>query len=262
MNKFLVCVLISFICLETFAQEEYHHNVVWGRLALTDTINKNLRWEVFLQHRRQNTEQTNWNVLSANQFTSYWFWLHYTLTPTTRLSLSPIGYFKSWVLIAQPSDIEKEPINEWRVSARVEQETKGRYFNVFNRYGLEYRQRDLLNNGIFQPNWRVRYMLRFEKPLRLPLLKNPITAVINDEIFIQFGKAVRKNPNIFDQNRLYAGLNYPFNRHLRASLGYVWGIQSRISGKEIDYYNFLWAVLTIDNISGLFKRNRKTRTDI
>ncbi|UTA66935.1 DUF2490 domain-containing protein [Emticicia sp. 21SJ11W-3] len=256
MKKLPLILIISLVFTQTYSQKEYQHNIVWGRLVLTDTISKKLRWEVYLQHRRQNTQQTNWDVLAQSQFTSYWLWLHYNLTPNVRLSLSPIGYFKSWVLINQPSDLEKEPVNEWRVSGRIEQEVKGKFFNTYNRYGLEYRQRDLLNNGIFRPNFRVRYMLRFEKPITFSFLKKPLTTVVNDEIFIQFGKAVKGNPNIFDQNRLYAGLNYPFNKYLKGSLGYVWGIQSRISGKEIDYYNFLWGILTIDNLSAVFKKNR------
>ncbi|RFS18579.1 DUF2490 domain-containing protein [Emticicia sp. C21] len=256
MKKVVVFFLTVSSLLELHAQTNYHHNVIWGRLVLADTINKNLRVEMLLQHRRQNLEENDLNVFAANQFNSYWPWLHYTLTPTTKISFSPIGYFESWILIAQPSNVHKEPIKEWRVSARIEQETRVKYFNLFNRYGLEYRQRDLLNNGIFQPNFRARYMVRLEKPIYFNRLKRPVTAVLNDEIFIQFGKAVRGNPNIFDQNRVYAGLNYTFSPYIKGSLGYVWGIQERNSGKEIDYYNFLWAIVTVDNVSSIFKKRR------
>ncbi|MFN8354399.1 MAG: DUF2490 domain-containing protein [Spirosomataceae bacterium] len=246
-------IFLIFVSCCAKAQTNYHHNIVWGRLVLTDTINKKLRYELFLQHRRQNTQQTDFDVFEANQFTSYWLWLHYTLSPSVKLSVSPIGYFKSWILITQPTDLEKEEVPEWRTSARVDYETRGKFLNVMNRYGLEYRQRDLLNNGVFQPNWRVRYMIRFEKPIKAPWLKKNLSVVLNDEIFIQFGKAVRGNPNIFDQNRLYGGFNYGFSKHLKGSLGYIWGIQQRISGKEIDYSNMIWGILTVDNLSALFK---------
>ncbi len=259
MMKKYVWIFLAIICFfEAKAQKIYHHNVVWGRLVLTDTLSKNLRWELYLQHRRQNTEQTDFDVLAANQFTSYWPWLHYTVSPKTKISLSPIGYFKSWILITQPTDIEKPGVREWRVSARIDNESKGKYFNIINRYGLEYRNRDLLNNNVFQPNWRVRYMLRLEKPFKIKGFKKTLTAVVNDEIFIQFGKAVRGNPNIFDQNRLYAGLNFPFTKNIKGSLGYVWGIQARNSGKEIDYYNFLWGVLTFDNLFSQFNKKSKS----
>ncbi len=251
-------LIFSFIIfsIKIQAQKSYHHNLSWGRLVLTDTIHKRLRWELYLQHRRQNVEQSDFDIFEASQFTSYWGWLHYTVSPTTKFSFSPLGYFKSWILVAKPADIEKPEITEWRISARVDNEVKGKYFNLINRYGLEYRQRDLLNNGVFQPNWRVRYMLRFEKTLKPSWLPKPITLVVNDEIFIQFGKAVRGNPNIFDQNRVYVGFNYPITKNIKTSLGYIWGIQERPSGTETDYSNIIWGVLTFDNLFSQFKKKR------
>jgi hypothetical protein len=80
--------------------------------------------------------------------------------------------------------------------------------------------------------------------------------VANDEIFIQFGKAVQGNPNIFDQNRVYAGFNYPITKNIKTSLGYIWGIQERPSGTEIDYSNIIWGVLTFDNLFSQFKKKR------
>lgn len=254
MRKLLFFLLL--ISFSTQAQKSYDHNLSWGRLVLTDTINKKLRWELYLQHRRQNIEQTDLNIFAANQFTSYWARLHFTVSPTTKISVSPIGYFKSWALVTQPSDVDKPEITEWRVSARIDNEVKGKLFNLINRYGLEYRQRDIFNNGVFQPNWRIRYMLRLEKPLKLSWLPNPVTLVANDEIFIQFGKAIRGNPNIFDQNRVYVGFNYPITKNIKTSLGYIWGIQERPSGTEIDYSNIIWGVLTFDNLFSQFKKRR------
>jgi hypothetical protein len=256
-KNILSLIFLFFVCFKATAQQEYFHNIVWGRLVLSDTINKKLKWEMYFQHRRQNTQQTDSDAFEANQFTSYWPWLHYSIAPNTKISVSPIGYFKSWILITQASDLVKESIEEWRVSARIDHESKGKYFNLINRYGIEYRQRDLLNNGIFQPNWRVRYMLRLEKPIKFKWLKSSITLVANDEIFIQFGKAVKGNPNIFDQNRIYLGFNYPITKSIKASLGHVWGIQARNSGKEIDHYNIVWGILTFDNLFSQFKKSSK-----
>ncbi len=253
------CLFILFLLVfstKTQAQKNYYHNLSWGRLVLTDTINKKLRWELYLQHRRQNVEKGSLDVFDADQFTSYWLWFHYNIAPNTKLSVSPLGYFKSWILVNDPKDIDKPEVSEWRFSARIDQEHKGRYFTLINRYGLEYRNRDLLNNGDFQPNWRVRYMLRFEKTLKPSWLPKPITLVANDEIFIQFGKAVRGNPNIFDQNRVYVGFNYPITKNIKTSLGYIWGIQERPSGTEIDYSNIIWGVLTFDNLFSQFKKKK------
>jgi hypothetical protein len=59
---------------------------------------------------------------------------------------------------------------------------------------------------------------------------------------------------VFDQNRLYAGFNLGLSRNVRASLGYIHGIQQRSSGREFDYSNILWTVVTFDNVLSQFKK--------
>ncbi|NBA84210.1 DUF2490 domain-containing protein [Emticicia sp. CRIBPO] len=260
-NPALIILLMLFSEPALFAQKRYNHNIVWGRLALTDTLSSKLRWELFIQHRRQNTEESDWNVVKASQFTSYWLWFHYNLSPSTKLSVSPVGYFKSWILIAHPTDIDRDGIREFRWAARLDHETKGKYFNVLNRHNLEYRIRDLQNNNVFQPNWRVRYMIRLEKPLKASWIKKPTSLVAYEEVFIQFGKAVRSNPNVFDQNRLYLGVNHSFSKRIKGNLGYIWGIQQRNSGNEFDFSNILWGVLTIYNVFSQFRGNKKPAAD-
>lgn len=99
-------------------------------------------------------------------------------------------------------------------------------------------------------------MLRLEKPLKASWIKKPLSVVAYEEVFIQFGKAVRQNLNVFDQNQLYLGINHSFNKNIRANLGYIWGIQQRNSGNEIDFSNILWGVLTIDNVFSQFKKDK------
>lgn len=89
---FLVCILCAFLQKKLKAQQNYFHKIVWGRLALNDTINSKLRWEMFIQHRRQNALDSELDVLRSPQFTSYWAWLNYSLSPRTKLSISPFGY--------------------------------------------------------------------------------------------------------------------------------------------------------------------------
>ncbi|HLL95391.1 MAG TPA: DUF2490 domain-containing protein, partial [Spirosoma sp.] len=164
------------------------------------------------------------------------------------------GYFKHWPLIARQLDIDKGSSREFRWAARLDQEQKLAGFTLLNRYGMEYRFRDLSNTNVFLPNWRVRYMVRLDKPIRIAWLKQPFSLVVSDELFVQFGRAVRSNPNVFDQNRLYAGFNLGLARNVRASLGYIYGIQQRSSGREFDYLNILWTVVTFDNVLSQFKK--------
>nr|WP_293839664.1 DUF2490 domain-containing protein [uncultured Arsenicibacter sp.] len=251
---FVCCYLL---CATAQGQNHYHHNVVWGSLALTDTINKRLRWEVFLQHRRQNSPDNEANAFRAPQFSSYWTWVSYSLTPNVKLCLSPFGYFKSWLLAADPAELRKEPIQEVRLAIRLDHEQRYRKLTYTNRYSLERRWRDLANDGIYQPNWRVRYQARIEIPVRASWIHRPLSVTVFDEVFIQFGKAVRRNPNVFDQNRIYAGLSYGISKHLKASLGYIYQIQQRNSGKEFDHANVLFGVLTADNFFSRFRKTKK-----
>ncbi|MEZ0611395.1 DUF2490 domain-containing protein [Fibrella sp. WM1] len=247
------------LCLSVnvFGQAHYQHNVVWGRLALTDTINSRLRWELYIQGRLQNREVGSLNAFTAPQFVSYWPWLTYSIRPTLRVGLSPVGYFKSWLLIADPSEAERQPIREWRIALRLDQEQRFRRFSYTNRYSLERRWRDLANNGLFLPNWRVRYQARLDVPIRANWVKYGFTVSVSDELFLQFGEAVRANPNIFDQNRLYGGITYGLSKSVRASIGYINQIQQRNSGKEFDHAHVLFGVLTIDNLLAPLRRWRR-----
>lgn len=250
----LAFVLVGFTMPCATAQSHYYHNVVWGRLALTDTINKRIRWELYLQDRQQNTETGNLNAFAAPQFISVWPWLNYSINSNLRLGVSPLGYFKSWLLIADPSEIGRLPVKELRVALRLDQEQRFSHLIYTNRYSIERRWRDLANNNVYLPNWRLRYQTRLEFPLRAAWLHHPFSLVASDEVFIQFGRAVRSNPNVFDQNRIYGGFTYGASRQVKLSLGYLYQIQQRNSGKEFDHVNMLFGVLTLDNLSQLFHR--------
>lgn len=60
-----------------------------------------------------------------------------------------------------------------------------------------------------------------------------LKAIVNDEIMINGGKKVVKNT--FDQNRIYAALQYGFNKNIALELGYLNSFQQRASG--VDYFD-------------------------
>jgi hypothetical protein len=84
--------------------------------------------------------------------------------------------------------------------------------------------------------------------------RKPVTFQLNDEVFLQFGKAVHNRPNVFDQNRIYLGFNYELLKNFKTSLGYLYGFQERNTGDEFDNVNMLWVVLTFDNVFTQFRR--------
>lgn len=241
------------------AQKTYKHGVFWGRIVLADTISKKIKWELYLQKRTQNIPGHT-NILAAPHFFSAWAWLNYQISPDWKLSVSPIGYFNSNLFFTTADNADDPGVKEFRWTARAEFEKKT-WLNYANRYSLEYRKRDLLHNGDYQPNWRVRYQLRLEKPVKGLLSRSkPVSFSLADEIFIQFGKAVKGNANVFDQNRIVFGVSYEVLRNIKATVNYLNIRQQRINGKDFDNANALWIVLTFDNLISQFWRKTDQQT--
>lgn len=63
--------------------------------------------------------------------------------------------------------------------------------------------------------------------------KQFLKTLIYDEIMINAGSKIVKNT--FDQNRIYAGLQYGVNSDLAIEMGYMNSFQQRVSG--VDYYD-------------------------
>lgn len=129
-NAFRIRLLLLIACLQypfnAISQNKYHHNVFWGRVVLADTINSKLKWEVWLQRRTQNTSTKDLNSFEAPQFSTIWLWLNYQVSNSFKISVTPFSYFKSWPLYAKSSDLEAQPVKEfrWVVRARSPNQTR------------------------------------------------------------------------------------------------------------------------------------------
>ena len=82
----------------------------------------------------------------------------------------------------------------------------------------------------------------------------PVTFTLFDEVFFQFGDAVKNNHYFFDQNRLYFGAAYEVLRNTTFSLGYAYGFQMRPSGERCDNINALYVAIAFDNLFSQFSR--------
>ena len=254
-----ILITITFLLVITFsclAQKTYHHSVLCGRIILADTINSKIRWELYLQKRTQDAGSSN--PFAAPHFFSVWPWLNYSFSKATRVSLSPIGYFDSHLFYNNLDEVKSQGVKEYRISLRVENEQKLKLFNYANRYGLEYRMRDLKYDGNYLANWRARYMLKVEKPLFNIVSKDkPLSLFLSNEVFIQFGEAVKDNPNVFDQDRINVGVSYEVVKNVKVTASYLKILQSRISGREFDDANALWVILTFDNLFSQLRNDNK-----
>ncbi|MES2575135.1 MAG: DUF2490 domain-containing protein [Bacteroidota bacterium] len=108
--------------------------------------------------------------------------------------------------------------------------------NLTHRYQIEERffqnfdKQGLIDGTTFA--LRFRYRIQGDYPL-WKNEKQTLKAVVADEIMFNAGSEVVKNT--FDQNRIYAALQYCFNKNLAIEAGYLKSFQQRASG--VDYYD-------------------------
>lgn len=98
-----------------------------------------------------------------------------------------------------------------------------RFFHKANKEGLQS------GTTFF---WRFRYRLQGEYCFWKKENQN-LKAIVYDELMINGGKNVVYNT--FDQNRIYAGLQYGVNKNIAFELGYLNSFQQRATG--VDYFD-------------------------
>lgn len=107
---------------------------------------------------------------------------------------------------------------------------------LLQRFQIEERFFHNINNEGLLPGttfyWRFRYRLQGEYSF-WKKENQFLKAILSDELMINRGKNVVKNT--FDQNRIYAALQYGINKNITLELGYLNSFQQRASG--FDYFN-------------------------
>lgn len=250
-------LLIFFLPLTARSQQSYTHQLFWLRLTFADTINEKVEWEFGIQRRTQNNYTGDPNLFHSFQFEGYSLTFKYNFSEKFNVSVMPLGYYRSHPLNVQQTDWLRPSTTEWRSTVQVGYETDVRYFTLLNRLSMDYRRREFRDTDHYQNNWRLRYMIRFEKEV-LGIFSDlkPVTFTLFDEVFFQFGDAVKNNRYFFDQNRLYFGGSYEVLRNTTLSLGYAYGFQVRPSGEQYDNINSLYIALAFDNLFSQFSRPR------
>ena len=257
--------MLMLIPFAGISQQHSSHQLSWLRLTFSDTIHDKLEWEFGIQRRTQNNHSGDPNIFHSFQFESYSLAFEYSLTNKFSVSIMPLGFYKSHVLNIEPADWERPTTKEWRSNIQFSYETNTRNFTILNRLSLDYRRRDFADNDHYITNWRPRYMLRIEKEVRgIFSHVKPVTFIVFDEVFFQFGDAVKNNKYRFDQNRLFGGASYEIISNTTLTVGYAYGFQIRPSGEQYDNINNYYAALAFENLFSQFskprtkKRNRLT----
>ena len=108
--------------------------------------------------------------------------------------------------------------------------TLNQRFQVEERFIHNADKQELLSGTTFY--WRFRYRLQGEYSC-WKKENQYLKAIVYDELMINGGENVVKNT--FDQNRIYAALQYGVNKNIALELGYLNSFQQRASG--VDYFD-------------------------
>jgi hypothetical protein len=108
--------------------------------------------------------------------------------------------------------------------------TLNQRFQIEERFFQNFDKERLISGSTFF--WRFRYRIQGDYNF-WQKKKQFLKAIISDEIMINAGKKVVNNT--FDQNRIYAGLQYGIDSSLALELGYMNSFQQRST--EVDYFN-------------------------
>lgn len=130
------------------------------------------------------------------------------------------GFSKPEYRIQQDATLKQ---NLLKINLNQRFQIEQRFFQNFDKAGLT-------NGSTFF--WRFRYRIQgdytfWEKS------EQYLKAIVYNELMINAGKNVVNNT--FDQNRVYAGLQYGINSSLSAELGYMNSFQQRST--FVDYFN-------------------------
>jgi len=172
-------------------------------------------WFMYIGNKKLNS---NWNIHNEVQYRNYnaigdmeqlllRTGIGYNLTQNNNNLLLGYGFIRSENYVLPDQKLGN---NEHRVFQQFITRQS------FNRVGLQHRYRfeqRFLENDF---KLRFRYFLSVNVALSKPTIeKNTFYLSAYNEIFIQ------SNNNLYDRNRLYAGLGYAINKDFKIELGYM-----------------------------------------
>jgi hypothetical protein len=223
----LFCLLL--VCFVSRAQTEKnvdHQSLLWTRYYNQLTLNN--KWSL-------HTEFDNRVFLKPTEENLYVLRLQgrYKINPEFEVG----GGFAYFSVATQNPDVTFDfNVPEYRTQQDItwkhdiESVTLNQRFQVEERFIHNVDKDGLLPGTTF--SWRFRYRLQGEYSF-CKKENQYLKAIVYDELMINGGKNVIKNT--FDQNRIYAALQYGVNKNIALELGYLNSFQQRASG--VDYFD-------------------------
>lgn len=226
----LWCCTLSSNSLHLQAQNRIsdHNDIFWMPLNLSIRLNNQWGWNGEYQWRRDNSGRSRQQDLWRTG-------ISVKLGATQQFQL---GY--AWVRTHPYGDIpiaSRGSFSEHRIHQQWMSFWPGQSGNPTWQQRIRLEQRWLNASGFSGP-WTFMNRIRVMQRLNIPLKANRWYAYVWDEVFLGFGK--NTGQNVFDQNRLAAGLGWDGWKQVKMELGIFQQIlqQGRpVGGKNVFQYN-------------------------
>ena len=193
-------ILITGILFATSANAQKSNMGNWFIYLGNQKLNKKWNWHNEVQYR-------NYNFIGDVNQLLFRTGIGYNLSENNNNILLGYGFIQSYTYSNTGTKSIK---NEHRIFQQFVTKQNIHNFYVQHRYRIEER--------FFADDFKVRfrYFLSVNKPLNKKTMEaNAVYLSAYNEIFLNAEKPV------FDRNRLYGGVGYCINRHLRLETGYM-----------------------------------------
>jgi len=228
--KYGILLIVNIIIVRIYGQEKNitYSNQQWIQYYNQTQLNE--KWAILADVgiRRQNKLQ-DWSQALVRGGVSY------TLNSTLQLA-GGIAYFTSFKNNERVAE-EKRCWEEFSLKQTVFR------FSIQHRFRLEERYFFTFSTKERSFNYRMRYRFYFTVPLNHSSLTDKTLYFLGgDEIFLNFGKKVIYN--MYDQNRVLAGLGYKFNDLFQISLTYVYQYAQKNKPLSFEETGIVWLAIS------------------
>lgn len=219
-------LLVSFVSKAQTEKNIDHQSLLWTRYYNLLTINS--KWSI-------HSEFDNRIFLNPTEENLYVLRVQGRYKINSNIDVG-VGYAYFSVATQNPEVTNDFKTPEYRGQQDITWKQEFGNFTLNQRFQVEERfihnasKDELLPGTTF--TWRFRYRLQGEYSC-WKKENQYLKAIVYDELMINAGESIVHNT--FDQNRIYAALQYGINKSIALELGYLKSFQQRASG--VDYFD-------------------------
>lgn len=131
---------------------------------------------------------------------------------------------------------------EWRPWQEVKISDQVGKVKLSHRFRVEQRFNEIVKNAEATNDYQFNFRFRYRFDLRFPLIKekengNNLYGILGNELMINAGNIIKYN--YFDQDRLYAGINFEINKKIALQLQYMHLWQQASNGLSLNRSNII-----------------------